>query len=151
MAQYFDKNTNEKLPNGDVSSKMTAMNKELAFIKEKGTTEGLTLADKAHYLAVARELMDAMDYYCKLWSKEIADQSESFEFKDLGIKVSPKMGGSLSKIANAVLKELTDEEIQKAVTVSEKALKDIGRPELIEKYKVITGSRANSVSYKELV
>lgn len=151
MAQYFDKNTNEKLPNGDVSQHMVQMNKELSSVKEKGLSEGLTVADKAHFLAVAKNLIDSIDYYCKLWSAEVANQKESFEFKDLGTKVSPKMGGSISKIADAIFDELTKEEIKQCASVTEKALKEIGKADLISKYKTITGNRANSVSYKSLI
>ena len=59
MANYLDKVSGEKLPNGDVSQFMTAMNKELSTIKDKGTTEGLTLEDKAHFLALVRFLATA--------------------------------------------------------------------------------------------
>ena len=47
MANYVDVVSGEKLPNGDVSMFMTQMNKELSSVKEKGTTNGLTLEDKA--------------------------------------------------------------------------------------------------------
>ena len=151
MAQYFDKLTNEKLPNGDISSPMTMMNKELASIKAKGIEEGLSIKDKAHFLAVAKELVEAIDYYSKKWSAEVANQKESFDFEDLGKTVSPKMGGAMSKIADGVFNDLTLEEIKACATVSEKSLKEIGKEELIKKYKTITGNRANSVSYKSLV
>ena len=55
MANYVDAVSGEKLPNGDVSMFMTQMNKELVSVKEKGTTEGLTIKDKAHFLAVAKK------------------------------------------------------------------------------------------------
>ena len=63
MANSVDVVSGEKLPNGDVSQFMTAMNKELSSIKEKGTTEGLTIQDKAHFLAVAKNLTGAIEYY----------------------------------------------------------------------------------------
>lgn len=151
MAQSFDKITNEKLPNGDVSQFMTAMNKELSSIKEKGTTEGLTISDKAHFLAVARNLTDALEYYTKLWGGIVANQEDSFDFPDLGVTVSPKAGGNLTKISAEIFDELSMDEIKKAATVTEKALKEIGKGDLIEKFKTITGSRANSVSYKSLI
>lgn len=151
MAQYFDKLSNEKLPNGDVSQYMTQMNKELSSVKTKGTEEGLSMADKAHFLAVAKDLIDAIEYYTKKWGSEVANQSESFDFADLGKTVSPKMGGSLTKIADGIFDELTKEEIKKCATITEKALKEIGKADLIEKYKMVTGNRANSVSYKSLI
>ena len=40
---------------------------------------------------------------------------------------------------------------QKVAKVTEKALKDNGKAELIEKYKKITGQKANSVMYKSLI
>jgi hypothetical protein len=150
MANYFDKNTNEKLPNGDVTEKLQMMTKEIGSIKQKGTEEGLTLADKAHYLAVARELSDAISYYCDLWEKEVAAQDEAFEFKDVGLSVSPKMGRSLTKIADGIFNELTMEEIRSCATVTEKGLKSIGKLDLIEKYKAVTGTSAKSVAYKKL-
>jgi len=151
MAQYVDVKSGEKLPNGDVSQFMTAMNKELSSVKEKGTTEGLTLQDKAHFLAVARNLTGAIEYYTKLWSAKIANQEDKFEFKDLGLIVSSKAGGSTSEISSEIFDVLTVEEIKKVAKVTEKALKDNGKTDLIEKYKKITGTKANSVMYKSLI
>ena len=151
MANYVDVKSGEKLPNGDVSQFMTAMNKELSSIKEKGTTEGLALSDKAHFLAVARNLTSAIEYYTKLWSTEVATQENSFEFKDLGMIVSPKAGGTTSEISSGIFDELSLEEIKKVAKVTETALKANGKEELIKKYKLITGTRANSVQYKSLI
>ena len=150
MANYFDKNTNEKLPNGDVTEKLQMMTKEISSIKTKGTEEGLTLKDKAHYLAVAKELIDGISYYCDLWEKEVAAQDDSFEFLDVGLKVSPKLGRSLTKIADGIFNELSLEEIRSCASITEKGLKSIGKADLIEKYKAITGTSAKSVSYKTL-
>ena len=151
MAQYFDKLSNEKLPNGDVSQHMAQMNKELSSVKTKGTEVGLSMADKAHFLAVAKDLIDAIEYYTKKWGSEVANQSGTFDFVDLRKTVSPKIGGSLTKIADGIFDELTKEEIKKCATVTEKALKEIGKADLIEKYKIVTGNRANSVSFKSLI
>ena len=151
MANYVDVKSGENLPNGDVSQFMTAMNKELSSIKEKGTTEGLTISDKAHFLAVARNLTSAIEYYTKLWSTEVATQENSFEFKDLGMIVSPKAGGTTSEISSDIFNELSLEEIKKVAKVTETALKANGKEELIKKYKLITGTRANSVQYKSLI
>ena len=118
MAQYIDVKSGEKLPNGDVSQFMTAMNKELTSVKEKGTTEGLTLQDKAHFLAIARNLTGAIEYYTKLWSAEIANQEDKFEFKDLGLIVSSKAGGSTSEISSEIFDVLTVEEIKKVAKVA---------------------------------
>ena len=151
MANYVDVKSGEKLPNGDVSQFMSVMNKELSSVKEKGTTNGLTLSDKAHFLAVAKNLTSAIEYYTKLWGSEIANQEEQFEFKDLGVTVSAKSGGSTSEISTDVFNELTLEEIKGAAKITEKALKELGKENLIDKYKVITGTRANSVQYKSLI
>ena len=151
MAQYFDKITNEKLPNGDVSQFMTAMNKELSSVKEKGVTEGLTLSDKAHFLAVAKNLTSAIEYYTKLWGTEVANQTEQFEFNDLGVIVSSKAGGNNTEISSEIFDELKLEEIKQVAKVTEKALKEIGKADLISKYKKITGQKANSVQYKSLI
>ena len=151
MTQYFDKITNEKLPNGDVSQFMTAMNKELFSVKEKGVTEGLTLSDKAHFLAVAKNLTSAIEYYTKLWGAEVANQEEKFEFKDLGLVVSSKAGGNNTEISSEIFDELKLEEIKQVAKVTEKALKEIGKADLISKYKKITGQKANSVQYKSLI
>ena len=152
MANYVDVKSGEKLPNGDVSQFLTAMNKELSTIKEKGTTEGLSYHDKAHFLAVAKNLTSALEYYTKLWGSEIAAQTEvGFKFNDLGVIVSSKAGGTMSEINSDVFDELSISEIKKAAKVTEKSLKDIGKEELIKKYKVITGQKANSVQYKSLI
>ena len=151
MAQYVDVVSGEKLPNGDVSQFMTAMNKELSSVKEKGTTEGLSLSDKAHFLAIARNLISAIEYYTKLWGSEVANQTEQFEFKDLGLIVSAKAGGNNTEISSEIFDELSLDEIKKVAKVTEKALKDNGKAELIEKYKKITGQKANSVMYKSLI
>lgn len=151
MAQYMDVITGEKLPNGDVSQFMTAFNKELASVKEKGTTEGLTISDKAHFLATARNLTSAIEYYTKLWGSEVANQDEKFEFKDLGLIVSSKAGGNTTEISSEIFDELSLEEIKKVAKVTEKALKDNGKADLIEKYKKVTGTKANSVQYKSLI
>ena len=152
MANSVDVRSGEKLPNGDVSQFMTAMNKELSSIKEKGTTEGLTLSDKAHFLAVARNLTNAIEYYTKLWGSEIVQHDNiAYPFNDLGIIVSTKLGGNTSEISSDIFDELTLEEIKKVAKVTEKALKDNGKADLIEKYKKVTGTRANSVQYKSLI
>ena len=154
MANSVDVISGEKLPNGDVSQFMTAMNKELSSIKEKGTTEGLTIKDKAHFLAVAKNLTSAIEYYTKLWGAELVKEMDSdakFEFNDLGVTVAIKNGGNNSEINSAIFDELSLEEIKKVAKVTEKALKDNGKSDLIEKYKIITGQRANSVMYKSLI
>lgn len=151
MAQYLDVKSGEKLPNGDVSQFMTAMNKELSSVKEKGVTEGLTLSDKAHFLAVAKNLTSAIEYYTKLWGAEVANQAEQFEFNDLGVIVSSKAGGNNTEISSEIFDELKLEEIKQVAKVTEKALKEIGKADLISKYKKITGQKANSVQYKSLI
>ena len=154
MANSVDVISGEKLPNGDVSQFMTAMNKELSSIKEKGTTEGLTLQDKAHFLAVARNLTGAIEYYTKLWGAELVKEVEpgvGFDFPDLGQSVTVKNGGNNSEINSAIFDELSLEEIKKVAKVTEKALKDNGKADLIEKYKIITGQKTNSVMYKSLI
>ena len=154
MANYVDIISGEKLPNGDVSQFMTAMNKELSSVKEKGTTEGLTIKDKAHFLAVAKNLTSAIEYYTKLWGAELVkemDTTSHFEFPDLGTTVAIKNGGNNSEINSAIFDELSLDEIKKVAKVTEKALKDIGKEDLIKKHKVITGQRANSVMFKSLI
>lgn len=154
MANSIDVISGEKLPNGDVSQFMTAMNKELSSVKEKGTTEGLTIKDKAHFLAVAKQLTSAIEYYTKLWGAELVkemDATSQFAFNDLGVTVAIKNGGNNSEINSAIFDELSLEEIKKVAKVTEKALKDNGKSDLIEKYKVITGQKANSVMYKSLI
>lgn len=154
MANYTDVVSGEKLPNGDVSQFMTMMNKELSSVKEKGTTEGLTIKDKAHFLAVAKSLTGALEYYTKLWGAELVkkmDASSQFAFNDLGVAVAIKNGGNNSEISSAIFDELSLDEIKKVAKVTEKALKDIGKEDLIKKHKVITGARANSVMYKSLI
>ena len=154
MANSIDVVSGEKLPNGDVSQFMTAMNKELSSIKEKGTTEGLTIKDKAHFLVVAKQLTSAIEYYTKLWGAELVKEMDSdakFEFPDLGQIVAIKNGGSNSEINSAIFDELSLDEIKKVAKVTEKALKDNGKSNLIEKYKIITGQKANSVMYKSLI
>ena len=154
MANYVDVVSGEKLPNGDVSQFMTQMNKELSAVKEKGTTEGLTIKDKAHFLAVAKNLTSALEYYTKLWGAELVkemDATSQFAFNDLGVTVAIKNGGNNSEIGSAIFDELSLEEIKKVAKVTEKALKDNGKADLIEKYKVITGQKANSVMYKSLI
>ena len=154
MANSVDVISGEKLPNGDVSQFMTTMNKELSTVKEKGTTEGLTIKDKAHFLAVAKNLTSALEYYTKLWGAELVKEMDSeakFEFKDLGVTVAIKNGGNNSEIGSAIFDELSLEEIKKIAKVTEKALKDNGKTDLIEKYKIITGQKANSVMYKSLI
>ena len=151
MANSIDARSGEKLPNGDVSQFLTQMNKELSFIKERGTTKGLSLEDKAHFLAVAKNLTGAIEYYTKLWSSEVANQTEKFEFKDLGVIVSSKAGGSTSEISSDIFNELSLDEIKKVAKVTETALKNNGKADLIEKYKKVTGAKANSVQYKSLI
>lgn len=154
MANSVDVISGEKLPNGDVSQFMTLMNKELSSIKEKGTTEGLTIKDKAHFLAVAKNLTSAIEYYTKLWGAELVKEMDSdakFEFPDLGVTVAIKNGGNNSEINSAIFDELSLDEIKKVAKVTEKALRDNGKADLIEKYKIITGQKANSVMYKSLI
>lgn len=154
MANSVDVVSGEKLPNGDVSQFMTTMNKELSSIKEKGTTEGLTIKDKAHFLAVAKNLTSAIEYYTKLWGAELVKEmnaTSQFEFPDLGVTVVIKNGGNNSEINSAIFDELSLDEIKKVAKVTEKGLKEIGKEDLIAKHKIITGARANSVMYKSLI
>ena len=154
MTNSVDVISGEKLPNGDVSQFMTQMNKELSSVKEKGTTEGLTIKDKAHFLAVAKNLTNAIEYYTKLWGAELVkemDATSQFAFNDLGVTVAIKNGGNNSEINSAIFDVLSLEEIKKVAKVTEKALKDNGKSDLIEKYKIITGQKANSVMYKSLI
>ena len=154
MANSVDVKSGEKLPNGDVSQFMTIMNKELSSVKEKGTTEGLTIKDKAHFLAVAKNLTSAIEYYTKLWGAELVKEMDSdakFEFKDLGQIVAIKTGGNNSEIGSAIFDELSLDEIKRIAKVTEKGLKEIGKEDLIKKHKVITGQKANSVMYKSLI
>lgn len=154
MANYVDVISGEKLPNGDVSQFMTQMNKELSDVKNKGTTEGLTIKDKAHFLAVAKNLTNAIEYYTKLWSAELVKEmnpDEQFDFADLGQTVAIKKGGNNSEISSAIFDELSLDEIKKVAKVTEKSLKEIGKEDLITKHKVITGAKANSVMYKSLI
>ena len=154
MTNSVDVISGEKLPNGDVSQFMTQMNKELSSVKEKGTTEGLTIKDKAHFLAVAKNLTSAIEYYTKLWGAELVkemDATSQFAFNDLGVTVAIKNGGNNSEINSAIFDVLSLEEIKKVAKVTEKALKDNGKSDLIEKYKIITGQKANSVMYKSLI
>lgn len=74
-----------------------------------------------------------------------------FEFPDLGQIVAIKNGGNNSEIGSAIFDELSLEEIKKVAKITEKALKDNGKADLIEKYKIITGQKANSVMYKSLI
>ena len=79
------------------------------------------------------------------------DSDAKFEFPDLGVTVAIKNGGNNSEINSAIFDELSLEEIKKVAKVTEKALKDIGKEDLIAKHKIITGQKANSVMYKSLI
>lgn len=147
----LDKVTGEKLPNGDISVAMAALMTEIAKVGSTGETVGLTLKDKGHFLAVAKVVTDALEAYTKLYGKQIAEAEETFEYADLGMKVGFKHGGNMSEISNEVLDELNLAEIKKVVKVTEKSLKEIGHEDLIPKYKVITGAKANSVLIGKLV
>ena len=151
MANSLDVKSGEKLPNGDVSQFMTAMSKELTLLKEKGVTEGLTLSDKAHFLAVAKNLTNAIEYYTKLWSSQIiADENFNESFLDLGLSVSCAKGALMSEINSDIFDVLTLDEIKKVAKVTEKALKDNGKADLIEKYKVNLGNKSPSVKFNRL-
>ena len=129
MAQYVDVVSGEKLPNGDVSQFMTAMNKELSSVKEKGTTEGLTIKDKAHFLAVAKNLTSAIEYYTKLWGAELVkemDPEATFDFNDLGTTVAIKNGGNNSEISSEIFDELSLDEIKKVASNFQKTLETNG-------------------------
>ena len=151
MAVVVDVKNGEKLPNGDISVAMATLMTEISEVQNKGTTNGLELRDKAHFLAVAKAVADSLEYYTKLWGGEIAKAEETFEFKDLGMKVGFRKGGDLSEISNEILNELNLAEIKQVVKVTEKSLKEIGKADLIPSYKVIKGSKANSVTYGKLV
>lgn len=147
----YDKITNEKLPNGDISQHMTIMNKELSSLKEKGVNEGLTLQDKARFIAVAKNLTIAIEYYTKLWSAQILeDENFNEKFLDLNLSVAYAKGASMFEIKADVFDELSIEEIKRVAKVTEKSLKEIGKSELIEKYKVVTGTKSPSVKINRL-
>ena len=151
MANSLDVKSGEKLPNGDVSQFMTAMNKELSALKEKGTTEGLTLIDKAHFLAVAKNLTNAIEYYTKLWSNQILeDENFKEDFVDLGLSVVYTKGATMSEIKSEIFDELSVDEIKKIAKVTEKGLKEIGKSSLIDKYKVVNGTKSPSVKINRL-
>ena len=53
-----DKITNGRLPNGDISVPLKSFEKELKAVITKGTETGLTLQDKARFIAVAKEFTE---------------------------------------------------------------------------------------------
>ena len=69
----------------------------------------------------------------------IEKKEETFEFPDLGVKVMGVKGASLSKIADGIFNELSLEEIKRCASITEKGLKDIGKADLIAKYKSLRG------------
>lgn len=141
-----DKLTNGRLPNGDISVPLKFFEKELKAVIAKGTETGLTLQDKARFIAVAKEFTDAVAYYTDAWTAEIKGQ-ESFkeDFVDLGKSVYLREGASMSEISNDALDEMNLAEIKKAAKLTEKGLKDAGRADLIAKYKSVTGKKAPSL------
>ena len=146
-----DKLTGAKLPNGDVSTFINKFNTELINLTEKGITVGLSLEDKAHFLGVARQLKDAISLWTEEWSKEVAaDETFSKDFEDLGITIATQPGATNTAIDSAVAEELTYAEIKQSAKFTEKALKEIGKENLIEKYKKVVGTKAAFVTYKEI-
>lgn len=141
-----DKLTNTRLPNGDISVPLKALEKELKATIAKGTEQGLSLQDKARFIAVAKEFTDALAYYTDAWTSEIKSK-ETFkeDFVDLGKSVFLREGASMSEISNDAMDEMNLAEIKAAAKLTEKGLKDAGRADLIAKYKSVTGKKAPSL------
>ena len=62
-------------------------------------------------------------------------------------KVVLSEGAVLTEIDNKVIEELTYTELKAIVKVTEKSLEDLGRSELIPRYKKETGRKAGSLRY----
>lgn len=65
-------------------------------------------------------------------------------------KVQLLEGAKMTEVDNQVVEELTFAELKKIVKVTEVALKELGREELILKYKKETGKKAPSLQVKPL-
>ncbi|MGL5913563.1 MAG: hypothetical protein ACRCZB_05305 [Bacteroidales bacterium] len=144
--ENYDVVTGEKLPNGDISVPVRNFTKEIKFLVEKGTTEGLSKRDKARFMIVSESLVKAIEFYSKAWATELKKtEGLKEDFVDLSKSIWIQEGAKMTFIDGACAKEMKLEEIEKSASFSEKALKEIGREDLIVKYKVENGKKSPSL------
>ena len=123
-------------------------------LKEAASFEGSkqSLKDKARFIAAVKNLTDSIDDIVKNFSNDIRAAGSEFEenFDDLGLGVVLRKGAAISEIDNNVFDEMTVDEIKSSAKITEKALKELGKDDLIGKYKKITGEKTPSVAVTKL-
>lgn len=142
---------NVKIPNGDVSEFIKTLKTVMTDMSEKAKSEPIDNIDKGAFIIAAKDLESILDDYVKRWSDELkSDPNFTADFPALGKKIVIQPGAEITEISADIFSELSKDELIKAAKISEKSLKDIGRADLIQKYKKITGIKSPSVAIKKL-
>lgn len=102
--------------------------------------------DDVSVVLYGKKLIDELEELIEKSSKNILENKEigSYRVEDCNKILNVLMKKSAS-IDVKVIDELSDAEIRKTYKVSEKALKDLGKKDLIEKYKTITETKSIKV------
>lgn len=140
----------QEVPNGDITRAVTDFNHVRKNVAER-STDGISIKDMAYFVAAAKVLSDKIGHYVDLYSQALKDAgAASYDFVDVGRTVAVSEGRSQSEISKGAFDELTLDEIKVVATLTEKALKEAKRLDLIDKYKVVTGRTAPVLSVKNL-
>lgn len=120
--------------------------KEAAATVKANEDRDLTMAEKARFLAVAKQLTDTIKVFTDAYEAEVKG-IEGFKenFVDLGKSVWLQEGVRMFEISTEAMNEMDLAEIKVAAKLTESGLKVARRSDLIDKYKVETGRKAPSV------
>lgn len=98
------------------------------------------IAEKRILASVIKEIMDDTIKTCDSKIKDNVNEVSNWTMKEYAKSLELTFKKS-STINPKIVDELTNEECRKGFTVTEKAIKSIGRSELLNKYKSITENK----------
>lgn len=98
------------------------------------------IAEKRILASVIKEIMDDTIKTCDSEIKDNVNEVSNWTMKEYAKSLELTFKKS-STINPKIVDELTNEECRKGFTVTEKAIKSIGRSELLNKYKSITENK----------
>ena len=108
---------------------------------EKDENDSITnLAEKRIVASVIKEIMEDTIKACDSVIKDNVNEVSNWTMKEYAKSLELTFKKN-STIDPKIVEELTDEECRKGFSVTEKAIKYVGRGELLDKYKSITESK----------
>ena len=108
---------------------------------EKDENDSITnLAEKRIVASVIKEIMEDTIKNCDSVIKDNVNEVSNWTMKEYAKSLELTFKKS-STIDPKIIDELTDEECRKGFTITAKAIENVGRKDLLDKYKSITESK----------